>query len=250
MRYFFADELERLLGAAGMSLEGLVPFPDTTSPLSAASWNVLATGVRIDAGQAIRGWSALLPEPQRGARCPCDVRGPREGRHEPAPDSPRLITCRLPETRQRSIVVAEHARPTLAENRTPVLAHDLLVALRRTKAVARDRPGGPLVVIERSNRHEAEFRDPTGRIAVSHSCHATIVSSRYPDLSQNFAADEQRREEHRRAGKELAVHVASQRRDAVESIDARNGDASRFPVDDRNGAALSLVKAEFTLSGR
>jgi len=43
MRYFFRDELERFLGAAGLSKQDLTPFPDTTAPLSAASWNVLAT---------------------------------------------------------------------------------------------------------------------------------------------------------------------------------------------------------------
>jgi SAM-dependent methyltransferase len=42
MRYFFSDELQRFLGAAGLSLENLRPFPDTTAPLSSAAWNVIA----------------------------------------------------------------------------------------------------------------------------------------------------------------------------------------------------------------
>ena len=43
MRYFFADELERFLADAGLSLRALTPFPDTAAPLSDAAWNVLAT---------------------------------------------------------------------------------------------------------------------------------------------------------------------------------------------------------------
>jgi SAM-dependent methyltransferase len=43
MRYFFADELEPFLAAAGLSLRALTPFPDVTAPLSAAEWNVLGT---------------------------------------------------------------------------------------------------------------------------------------------------------------------------------------------------------------
>jgi len=43
MRYFFADELERSLGDARLSLRALTPFPDTTAPLSSAAWNVLGT---------------------------------------------------------------------------------------------------------------------------------------------------------------------------------------------------------------
>ena len=45
MRYFFRDDLERFLGAAGLSLQRLTPFPDMTTPLSSAAWNVLATAV-------------------------------------------------------------------------------------------------------------------------------------------------------------------------------------------------------------
>lgn len=43
MRYFFRDDLERFLGDAGLSLQALSPFPDTTALLSSTSWNVLAT---------------------------------------------------------------------------------------------------------------------------------------------------------------------------------------------------------------
>lgn len=43
MRYFFRDELELFLGAAGLSLQNLGPFPNMTAPLSSADWNVLAT---------------------------------------------------------------------------------------------------------------------------------------------------------------------------------------------------------------
>lgn len=45
MRYFFPDELERFLDGSGLSLYGVTPFPDTTAPLSSASWNVLATAL-------------------------------------------------------------------------------------------------------------------------------------------------------------------------------------------------------------
>jgi len=42
MRYFFREELDQFLSVAGMSLQNLTPFPDTTAALSSAAWNVLA----------------------------------------------------------------------------------------------------------------------------------------------------------------------------------------------------------------
>jgi SAM-dependent methyltransferase len=43
MRYFFRDEVERLLDAAGLRVTGIAPFPDTGTPLSTETWNVLVT---------------------------------------------------------------------------------------------------------------------------------------------------------------------------------------------------------------
>jgi hypothetical protein len=43
MRYFFADELRAFLDATDLSLQNVTAFPDTNTPLSAASWNVLVT---------------------------------------------------------------------------------------------------------------------------------------------------------------------------------------------------------------
>jgi hypothetical protein len=43
MRYFFPGELEGFLAEEGLSLERIVPFPDTGEPPSDATWNVLAT---------------------------------------------------------------------------------------------------------------------------------------------------------------------------------------------------------------
>ena len=42
MRYFFADEVDESLRAAGLSLTRLVPFPDHGQGLTAETWNVLA----------------------------------------------------------------------------------------------------------------------------------------------------------------------------------------------------------------
>ncbi len=43
VRYFFPRELEQFLGSAGLALQSLASFPDIATPLSSASWNVLAT---------------------------------------------------------------------------------------------------------------------------------------------------------------------------------------------------------------